>query len=261
MKKGVKVSFSVVDMTEKPGDWIFELEEAGFSGWEIIDEGEQKVSNMTDEIEEILHSTDLVLSIHAPLSDLNIASLNDGIWEESVRQIEESIKRAYEFVEKICVVHPGSLSPLSIKNPEKAFERAVAGLKRICWCADEHGLLIAVENMTNIVPLICRQPEELLHIINEVNEDNIGICFDVGHANTTKNMDDFLVDDVMKRVIHVHASDNHGDDDRHLPLGSGNIDWKKVFRKLQDNRYGGRIVLEMNSLGDGIESLRYLNSL
>ena len=253
----MEVYFSSIDMQDDPRRWMFRLEDLGFAGWEIIDEGSQSVSGMLDEIKELHETTNLKLSLHAPFSDLNIASLNDRIWEESVRQIEESIERAYEYIEEICVIHPGIISPMAFKTPEKSRERSITAIKRISRCAKECGLSVAVENMGRIIPLLGQRPEELAAMLEAVGEDNVGICLDTGHANTTKTLEGFLR--LKEKIIHMHANDNHGDEDEHLALGDGSIDWDNVFRSLAG--YNGCVVVEVNSLEDGIKSLEFLRGV
>jgi len=259
-----KISFSVVDATSNPVEWIYRLEGAGFQGWEIIGEGQQKVEGeFRERVKEIYETTNLVLSLHAPLSDINIASVNEGIWEESIRQIKESIENTYEFVENICVVHPGILSPLSIHMPEKAIQKAIAGLTALCEFAAERGLRIAVENLPSINMMLGRYPDELIQIVRGVNMDILGICLDVAHANTTRTLDEFLnicdkAEDID--IIHLHASDNFGADDLHLPLGKGNLDWKKVLNGINDYGYEGLMVMELYTIEDGIESLEFIKN-
>ncbi|MCD6456055.1 MAG: sugar phosphate isomerase/epimerase, partial [Methanophagales archaeon] len=188
-----KISFSCVDATSNPVDWMYRLEDAGFQGWEIVGEGPQKVEGgFRERVKEIYETTNLVLSLHAPLSDINIASVNEGIWEESIRQIKESIESTYEFVDDICVVHPGILSPLSVHTPEKAVRKAIEGLTALCAFAAERGLRIAVENLPAINMMLGMYPDELIQIVRGVNMDNLGICLDVAHANTTNTLDEFL---------------------------------------------------------------------
>jgi len=45
---------------------------------------------------------------------------------------------------------------------------------------------------------------------------------------------------------HVHLSDNKGSEDLHLPMGTGNIDWKKILKILK-KYYQGTITLEVFS--------------
>jgi sugar phosphate isomerase/epimerase len=260
-----KISFSCVDATSNPVEWMYRLEDAGFQGWEIVGEGQQKAEGgFRERVKEIYETTNLVLSLHAPLSDINIASVNEGIWEESVRQIKESIENTYEFIDDICVVHPGILSPLSVQTPEKAVQKAIEGLTALCEFAAECGLRIAVENLPSINMMLGRYLDELIQIVRGVNMDNLGICLDVAHANTTKTLDEFL--NIRDRaedmdIIHLHASDNFGADDLHLPLGKGNLDWKKVLNGINDYEYEGVMVMELYTIEGGIESLEFIRKL
>ncbi|MEA2033586.1 MAG: hypothetical protein U9N41_08400, partial [Euryarchaeota archaeon] len=45
---------------------------------------------------------------------------------------------------------------------------------------------------TAINMMLGRYPDELIQIVRGVNRDNLGICLDVAHANTTKTLDEFL---------------------------------------------------------------------
>ena len=260
-----KISFSSIDAHSDPLDWMYRLEDAGFQGWEIVSEGLQRVEgDFKDRVRAIHETTNLALSLHAPLSDINIASVNEPMWEESLRQVKESIENAYEFIDDICVVHPGFLSPLSVQMPEKAVQKAAAALTTLCEFAADRGLRIAVENLTSANMLMGRYPDELVQIVRGVDMDNLGICVDIAHANTTSTLDEFL--DIAAKaegveIIHMHASDNFGEQDLHLPLGEGNLDWKKVLHGITDNGYEGLVVFELYSLEGGIESLEFIDKL
>ena len=254
-----KISYSSVDATTNPVDWMYSLEDAGFQGWEIVAEGLQKVDGeFKERVREIYETTNLVLSLHTPLSDVNIASVNERIWAESVRQVKESIEDTHEFIDNICVVHPGLFSPLSIQMPDKAVQKAIAGLRAICETASEYGLRIAVENLISINMLMGRTPDELVRIVRGVDMDNLGICLDVAHANTTKTLDEFFRSNDVD-IIHMHVSDNFGTDDLHLPVGDGNLDWKKVLNGAND--YEGLVVIEVYTVEAGIKSMEYLRNL
>ena len=48
----------------------------------------------------------------------------------------------------------------------------------------------------------------------------------------------------------VHASDNHGQYDDHLPPGDGKIDWGKLLAHLNDLHFRGTFILEVRNMGD-----------
>jgi sugar phosphate isomerase/epimerase len=75
-----------------------DLKDIGFQGWEVIAEGPQKLDDdMIALIDYLRSSYDLEISVHAPFSDLNIASLNEPIWGETLRQIKAAIEAVADY--------------------------------------------------------------------------------------------------------------------------------------------------------------------
>ena len=253
----MEISFSSLALVNNPFDWAYDLEDLGFTGWEVVSEGKQQLNDATlSEIKNITETTNLTLTLHLPFSDLNLASLNHPIWKETIRQMSKCLERASDFVE-LAVVHPGHMSPLGMQLPEMAWRQNIDGLRSICDAASDLGIKIGVENMVNMQFILGKQPGEILGMIESLERENAGLTLDVGHANTNGNLDDFLCD--ISKVIHVHLHDNAGKSDEHLQLGKGNVNWKKVVRKLDG--YKGRAVIEARTIEEGTASLKFLKSL
>jgi len=250
-------SFSSSKLVDRPFDWAYQLEDLGYSGWEIVNEGRQRLTpeNLA-EAKQIAETTDLVITIHLPYSDLNLASMNQPIWEETVRQMKACLSLSCDFA-RLAVVHPGHLSPLGMQMPDTAWSQNITGIRQICDHAADLDMKIAVENMVNMPALLGRRPEEIAGILETVDRENVGFIFDVGHANTNGNVENFLkLKDIM---IHAHMHDNHGERDEHLPVGNGTVPWNKVAAGLKD--YKGRIVTESRSLEEGQRSVNRLKKL
>lgn len=251
----MKIGFSSITLAYDPFDWVYELEEAGFCGWEVVCESEMTLTKkLKKRMESVQKSTNLSLSIHAPFSDLNLASVNMPIWRESVKQIKSCIEHS-SGIANIVTVHPGHLSPIGSQMPEIAWNQMVKAIQILCDYANDYDIFIAVENMINIAWLFGRHPNELTSILEKVDRKNVGITLDIGHANLMGLVDDFLKLD----FIHIHAHDNLGKIDRHLPIGRGKIDWGHVLEGLKD--YKGTFVIEVKSFEDGKESIGYINSI
>ena len=45
--------------------------------------------------------------------------------------------------------------------------------------------------------------------------------------------------------MHVHASDNRGRFDDHLPPGEGHIDWRDIRDSLRRAKFAGWVMLEL----------------
>lgn len=252
------LSFSSNSVLSDPFEWVYDIEDIGYTGWEIVQEGEQCITEENlPKIRELLETTDLCLTMHLPFSDMNLAGLNSGIHKEVLQQMKHYISLASDLVETV-VVHPGYLSPYGSKIPEKAWQTNVRSIQELCDTADEDGILIAVENMPNYPMIFGREPDEMLKMILDIDRDNIGMTLDVGHANTSAMVTEFL-DKCIGKIVHVHIHDNMGKNDEHLPIGDGTVDWKTVKEGLKN--YRGRIVTELNNLEEGKRSIEYLKSL
>lgn len=77
-------------------------------------------------------------------------------------------------------------------------------------------------------------PEMLVEIARGVDDPRLGLCLDVGHANTVVSKTppaDWLAP-MLPDLRHVHLHDNHGALDEHLPLGTGTIDFAPILAAL-----------------------------
>lgn len=250
-------SFSSSKLVDRPFDWAYQLEDLGYSGWEIVNEGRQRLTpDSLAEAKNISETTNLVITIHLPYSDLNLASVNQPIWEETVKQMKGCLDLASSF-SRLAVLHPGHFSPLGMQLPDAAWMQNIQGIQQVCDHALNLDMRICVENMVNMPAILGRQPEEITGIIEVVDRENLGFIFDVGHANTNGNVENFLK--LAGKIDHIHAHDNHGEKDEHLPVGNGTVPWKKVAAALKG--YRGRIVTEARSLEEGQRSLNRLKKL
>ncbi|HJJ74061.1 MAG TPA: TIM barrel protein, partial [Methanocorpusculum sp.] len=78
--------------------WVAGIAEVGFDGWEISADGNYRLDNETTfaSVRRTMEETGLPVSVHALFSDLNPASINQPIWEETVSQLEVTIRKAAE---------------------------------------------------------------------------------------------------------------------------------------------------------------------
>lgn len=113
------------------------------------------------------------------------------------------------------------------------------GLKRIKKIVDyakELGIKVAFENL--------KIKGYLEYIIQNIDNDNVGICFDSGHCHAHFK-DEFNWDLFKNKIFAVHLHDNDGTDDQHLLPYDGTINWESIIKKLKDANYTGPITLEL----------------
>ncbi|PIV68951.1 MAG: sugar phosphate isomerase/epimerase, partial [Euryarchaeota archaeon CG01_land_8_20_14_3_00_38_12] len=159
--------FSLIDFEE-----ILEKISKHFDRWEVVAEGKHYLWDIKEKFLEITSSYNIVFSVHAPLSDINIASLNPRMRDESIQQINETIKISSQLGMNMVTMHPGHLSPLGVLVPEKVKELNKNSVKKISETAEEYGVTIALENMPNQRITTCHSLSELL----EISDSNVELC-------------------------------------------------------------------------------------
>ena len=71
----------------------------------------------------------------------------------------------------------------------------------------------------------------LEYVIQNLDNDNVGICYDAGHCHVHFN-DEFPYEMFKNKIFAVHLHDNDKSDDLHLLPFDGTIDWEKLIKKL-----------------------------
>lgn len=124
-----------------------------------------------------------------------------------------------------------------------AVERNAEAVAEVAARAAELGQTVMVENMGYSF----NTPEELAPLLDAAA--NVRFHLDLGHANIRPegrpNRLPALLDAFGDRIAHVHAHDNKGRHDEHLPLGVGSVDWPEAARRLRETGYDGTLTLEV----------------
>lgn len=213
--------------------------EMGFDFLEIAIEGPGAYPEMLMEkkadVLDALSSYDLDLIAHLP-------------WFFEIGHPYELVRDAYmketaKVLEAAAALGAETLG-LHINVPKGRFPDKLKGnitaLKEVKKRADDLGVGLCVENYD----LGTFDLEEFRRIL----ESGVDFLWDIGHANMgLANEEDVLSFLKFKdKLAHVHAHDNDGKDDQHLPIGAGRIDWKVVIKELK-RVYDGTITLEIHS--------------
>ena len=221
-----------------------------FDGWEFLAE-KYHSWEFRDQIEDHLSTIDMEIQIHSQLNDVNIASINPTLRKASIKEIEKTFKLANSIDVEMVTVHPGIYSPLSIYWDETS-KTAIDSLNKLKMKGDEYGVTITMENLPEMWLALCSKPEETSDFLDETGLD---FCLDVGHAYTSDSLDEFL----EFKPVNLHLHDNVGEEDSHLALGDGEIDFEYVLSKLED--YQGNYVIEGRAEDELVKSKKYLKRL
>ncbi len=230
------IGFSCPPLTVKPFGEVAETVREHFQHWEIISESRHWLPDIKGEVEELLQTTDMGISIHGPYSDINLAAFDLGTRKHAIKTFLDIIEICNTMDIGPVTVHPGVIKPIQYWDPDRVPTLTREGLEVIAKEAGDSSVLIALENMPVMRGTICRTAEDMRQMLEGLK---IGMCLDIGHANTTGQIQDFL--ELGDKIINIHVHDNNGDRDSHLPIGQGNIDFS-VLRKLKN--YEGNFIIE-----------------
>ena len=125
---------------------------------------------------------------------------------------------------------------ISGKEPPMYNELGLRRIKRLVEYAKKIGIKIAFENT--------KKRGYLEYVLENIKEDNVGICYDAGHCHCHFN-DEFNYELFKDKIFAVHLHDNDKTEDQHLLPFDGTIDWNNVLAKLKENNYNGPITLEL----------------
>ncbi|MFQ5909375.1 MAG: sugar phosphate isomerase/epimerase family protein [Thermoplasmata archaeon] len=248
------ISIGCPPLSLLPFEEALQMVDGRFEGWEIIAEGKHLLPAIKEELEEAISSHRMKFTIHAPLSDINIGSLNPGIRKEVLDQLVEVVMIAHQLGVERVTMHPGFLSPITFSRRELAVAAVRDSVEEIERRTKGSGVLKCIENMPVSFMTLFTEPEEILDLTDGTS---FMLCLDVGHANTTGNLPEYLQH--WRRFGSVHVHDNRGRADEHLPTGEGDIDFRMVLDKLKD--FKGDFVIESRSVEEGLASRKYIESL
>ncbi|MEI6845462.1 MAG: TIM barrel protein [Candidatus Firestonebacteria bacterium] len=100
------------------------------------------------------------------------------------------------------------------------------------------GVRIGVENWT-----VNSRIADFEKIRKAISSKRLGMLLDLGHMNIAvkkglidrKDLKTYIAS-LPLPIIELHVHDNKGEEDSHLPLGRGNMDYAEVFKLLKDSK-------------------------
>ena len=226
-----------------------------FALWEILSEGEDRLELVREGIKYGRDSLDVEFQVHAPLSDVNIGSVHEPMRLAAMNEIKQTIAMCRQLDIPMVTVHPGFIQGIAFLKKATAVEKTAQSLKEIASFASDQSVSVAVENLPANINATCTQASELLEVIEGTD---LGICFDMGHANTAGQIDEMLA--LVDKFRNVHLHNNDGDWDQHNKLNDGSADLTKVVKALKSH-YKGNLIIESTDLESGAESRRILEKM
>ena len=204
------------------------------------------ISEKKAELLKALDRHNMQLVCHLP-TFVSTADLTDRLRDASLAEVLDSLDTAAELKPLKVVVHPSTVRGLSVFVMEQVKEYLLKSLELIVEKADHLGICLCIENMfPQYYSLV--NAEDFVEVFERF--PTLRLTLDTGHGQIgsagRKRTVEFI-ERFADRIYHVHASDNFGKADDHLPIGAGVIDFHEVVKALKVSGYDETVTFEVFS--------------
>lgn len=122
---------------------------------------------------------------------------------------------------------------------QKEWDRCVKCLKQVAKTASDYGITVGIEPLNRFETYFLNITEDAVKLVKEVGSPRVKVHIDTFHAHIEEKDTPAAILAAGKHLCHVHANEN----DRGTP-GSGQVNWKGVFKALKAVKYDGWMVIE-----------------
>ena len=183
-------------------------------------------------------------SFHAPFADkIDITAIDLARQKIALDELTQAAEAASLLGVANFVIHPGPEKELRLdKDRSKRFENAAKALKVVAKRCEELNLKLVFENM--LPHLSFGQVSDLQWVLGKIDSSDVGVCLDTGHAYLSGEIET-VVGKLTGHLTMLHANDNNGNYDDHLPPGEGRIAWPTLLKQISATDFHGTIILEL----------------
>lgn len=215
-----------------------------------LDNWEQSVRawrKLADDIGVTFSQAHAYFSVDGPVAPGGVPGGKLG--EELMRR---SVLAAEILGAEYMVVHPFSVVEDSKVLPEASYEANLEYFARWHKIWHEHGVGMAIENMVakdgRPNPSPFATADQMIRLADELNQPDIGVCLDTGHAFLSGQNPAEYVRKLGPRLRATHIADNRGQNDDHVAPFQGDINWFEVMKALKEIDYQYDFAFEIQNL-------------
>ena len=187
-------------------------------------------------------------SVHAPMyadyewgrtgaAPVNVASTDRAGRIEAMDEIKRALEIAEQIPFRFLVQHMGLGGETF---DDRKLEAAMTSIEHLRAFAKPLGVRILLENIPNELST----PDKLVEMIKTAHFDDVGVCFDFGHAHMMSSVSEGF-EILRSHICSTHVHDNAKDKDTHLWPGEGTIDWKQAMELLRSAPQTPPLLLEL----------------
>ena len=183
----------------------------------------------------------------------SLTSNDQALREKFLQEIRESVEVAKRVNTKYMVVVPGVADRR--RDPELQMVNVLETLRQAVAILEPHNLVMMIETLNTRVnhpgQILPRAPQIYL-ITRGLNSPSCKIQFDIYHEQISAGHIIPTLDAVWRDVAYIQVGDNPG---RREP-GTGEINYKNIFKHLREKGYTGIVGMEHGNSKPGKEGER-----
>ena len=190
-------------------------------------------------IAEVFKTHHRKITLHGPFMDLVPGGLDNLLLAATRRRLD----RFFEIVpifEPIHVVCHTGYDPCHYKaHWNKWLANSVATWKPHVRRAERFGFKLLLENVYETHPDVHRA------LFDSISSDALGFCLDIGHHHVfAKSPLKEWIETLGEKIMGLHLHDNSGEEDAHLAIDKGNVDFTGLFRLISAKGLRPTVTLE-----------------
>ena len=239
--------------------WASIAQEFGLN-FEYNDFFNPMVLDNTNHLNEIIKSYERIGrdtgndTMHGAFYDITVTSTDPLIRNASDKRVRQCMDIAERLKVKGVVFHTNYLTDFKSVPYRDGW---VAGNTEY-WdriCSEYKGTEVYLENMFDDTPELLRRVAE-----NLKDKENFGVCLDLAHAFLSKVELNEWVDELSPYIKHIHINDNDKQQDLHLPVGAGEMDWS-ILKSEKLFAANPSVLIEVTGKEKLLKSIDYLKTV
>jgi hydroxypyruvate isomerase len=240
-------------------DQIRYAADQGFTAWEDNNMRERPVAEQ-ERIAKALASLGMKMGVfvaHGSIGRLTFARKDQAVWDSVLAEIRDSVEVARRVNAKWMTVVPGDEDPDKRARLAPGYQEAnVIELLRQCAAILEpHNLVMVLEPLnwySDHGGVFLRYSDQAFALCRAVNSRSCKILFDIYHQQVSEGNLIPNIDRAWDEIGYFQCGDNPG---RKEP-GTGEINYRNVFRHIHAKGYQGIVGLEHGNSRPGAEGER-----
>lgn len=210
-----------------------------------------------EDIAKQIHKRGLSTTLHGPYLDLSPGSPDSAVRALTRRRFQQVSQLVPIFQPRTVVCHTGYDHKRYWALKEIWFQNSLELWSWLSWEIRKEGAVLMLENVYE------QGPEEFMELYDALKDQHVGFCLDTGHMAAFSQADlSTWLESSGDHIEQLHLHDNLGNQDDHLALGKGKIDFRMLFEYLKRRKKDPPIVtIEPHREEDLWPSLEYLESI